>query len=90
MKTLLITAATLMALTGCTTSMTGLQDKVQNKAQEKTTSKVAGKLGIPSLKKEKTTKEKIADVATGKTSVEDAAVDAAADKVADAAISKVL
>ena len=91
MKTLLITTISVIALTGCTgMSFSSFQDKVENKAHAKTTEKVTKKLGVPSMKKEKTTTEKVADVATGKTTVEDVAADAAADKVTDMTVGKIL
>ena len=48
-----------------------------------------GKVGLPGMKKEKTMEEKIADVATGKTSATEMATDMAVDKAADMALAKV-
>jgi len=77
-----------LILTACagTTESAGMEDKVQNKMADK----ALGKVGLPGLKKEKTTEEKLTDVATGKTSATDAVTDMAADKAADVALEKAM
>ena len=82
MKKIYIITAAMVALTGCT-PLTTMQNKVEAKAADKL---IGNKLGVSSLKKETTTKEKVMDVASGKTTVSDAVT----DKVADIAVSKVL
>jgi len=81
-----------LILTACagTTESAGMEDKVQNKMADKATDKALGKVGLPGLKKEKTTEEKLTDVATGKTSATDVVTDMAADKAADIALKKVM
>jgi len=89
---LVSTVVAAVVFTGCTggsTPTADVQGKVQDRMQEKATDKMLGKVGLPGIKKEKTTQEKIADVASGETSIEDAATDAAVDKAADMALNKV-
>ena len=91
----LILATTVMAtmiFSGCanTTGAGTLSDSVQSKTQEKMVDKTMSNYGIPTFKKEKTTEEKLADVATGKTSISDVATDMAADKMADMALKQAL
>ncbi|MBT8344531.1 MAG: hypothetical protein KJO45_07430 [Sulfurovum sp.] len=81
-----------MLLSGCANTMgtTTLSDDVQSKTQEKMVDKTMSNYGIPTFKKEKTTEEKLADVATGKTSISDVATDLAADQMADMALKQAL
>ena len=89
---LIATIAGAVVFTGCArntgATTDSMQDKVQDRMQEKAADKMLGKVGLPGIKKEKTTQEKIADVASGKTSIEDAATDMAVDKAADMALEK--
>jgi len=82
-----------VVLTGCASNSgvttQGIQGKVQNRMQEKVTDKMLGKLGVPNMKKKKTTQEKLIDVANGKTSATDMATDMVVDKAADMALEKV-
>lgn len=91
----LIVATTLMAtimFSGCANTMetSTLSDSVQSKTQEKMVEKTMNNYGIPTFKKEKITEEKLADVATGKTSISDLATDMAADKMADMTLKQAL
>ncbi len=90
--TLIAMIAGAVVYTGCagTTGATtdGMQSKVEDRMQEKTTDKMLNKVGLPGMKKEKTTQEKLTDVATGKTSATDMATDMAVDKAADMALEK--
>ncbi len=87
-KTIILTAS-IMIISGCanTAGTSTLSDNVQSKTQEKMVEKTMNSYGIPTFKKEKTTEEKLVDVATGKTSINDVAADIAADKLADMALN---
>ena len=85
-----VTATTIFSGCANTTGASGLSDNVQSKTQEKMVEKTMSNYGIPTFKKEKTTEEKLADVATGKTSVTDVATDLAADQMADMALKQAL
>jgi len=77
-KLILVTTLTgMMMFSGCanTTGSSALSDSVQSRTQEKMLEKTMNNYGIPTFKKEKTTEEKLADVATGKTSITDVATD---------------
>ena len=89
---LTITGMATVIFSGCanTTGAGTLSDNVQSKTQEKMVEKTMSNYGIPTFKKEKTTEEKLADVATGKTSISEVATDMAADKAADIALKQVL
>lgn len=87
-------------VSGCATGATGtsaaaslagsdMQNRVQQKVVEKSADNFLGNIGLPGLKKEKTTEEKLIDVATGKSSAEDLATDIVADKLADQAMKKI-
>lgn len=93
--TKLILSTTIIAtimFSGCANTMdtATLSDDVQSKTQEKMVEKTMNNYGIPTFKKEKTTEEKLADVATGKTSVPDVATDLVADQMADMALKQAL
>lgn len=87
-----ITMIAAIIFAGCANTMetTTLSDDVQSKTQEKMVEKTMNNYGIPTFKKEKTTEEKLADVATGKTSVSDVATDLVADQMADMALKQAL
>jgi hypothetical protein len=68
-----------------------MENKVQNKVQDRTTSALLSKVGMSSLtKRKRTNAERAVDVATGKTTVKDEAVDMVADKTANMITSKFL
>ena len=80
----------MMMFSGCasTTSTSDLTNDVQSKTQEKMVEKTMNNYGVPSFKKEKTTEEKLVDVATGKSSATDVATDMAADQLAEMALKQ--
>lgn len=89
---LIITMSSMMMFSGCanTTGTSNLSNDLQTKTQEKMVEKTMNNYGIPTLKKEKTTEEKLVDVATGKTSATDLATDVATDKLAEMALKQTL
>lgn len=89
---LILSMISMTMFSGCanTTGTSALSNDVQSKTQEKMVEKTMNNYGIPTFKKEKTTEEKLADVATGKTSATDLATDVAADQLADMALKKAI
>jgi len=77
---------------GCAgTQGTGMENRVQNKVQDKTTSSLLGKVGLSALApKKRTNTDRMVDVVSGKSSLQNEATDIAADKVADMLIRKAL
>lgn len=94
MKKLYFTSSIVATLlfAGCAgTQGSNMDSRVQNKVQQKTTSNLLGKVGLSSLApKKRTNTDRMVDVATGKSTIQNEATDMAADRAADMLIKKAL
>lgn len=90
-KTIIFSLGLLLFTNCASTNSSTFTNKVQNSVQEKTKNRLLQKAGLGTLvKPQKTTTERLIDVAKGKNTLENVAVDIAVDSTANNLLDKAL